>query len=275
MPTTITEKWDSRERTTLEDESAELRYIVRGTEDDSEVASLVQSTSPTTYAGLPRRSITFRTLETSTIWECTVSYAKKDPATENSQENPPETGDMAISFDTAGGMQHISQSLQTVQKKSFSEGQFTPPDFKGAIGVTKDSVEGVEIYVPSFQYQVTRYVAIEQVTQAYINNLFRLTGKTNRGNFHGFAAGQVLLAGVSGSQRGEADWELTYKFLCSENRSNLTIGEITGVNKKGWEYLWVIYEDSEDETAKWLVKKPVAAYVEKVYEDGDFGLLGL
>ena len=35
------------------------------------------------------------------------------------------------------------------------------------------------------------------------------------------------------------------------------------------------YQDAEDMAAKVLVKKPIAAYIEKVYEDGDFGLLGI
>lgn len=41
----------------------------------------------------------------------------------------------------------------------------------------------------------------------------------------------------------------------------------------GWEYMWVRYTDSED-AAKAIVKKPVAVYVEQVYEYGDSCLLG-
>ena len=46
-------------------------------------------------------------------------------------------------------------------------------------------------------------------------------------------------------------------------------------SKKGWEYLWVRYADEEDAAAKMLVKRPIAAYVEKVYEEGDFSQLGI
>ena len=48
---------------------------------------------------------------------------------------------------------------------------------------------------------------------------------------------------------------------------------IVGVDKKGWEYLWVRYADAEDQNV--LVKKPIAVYVERVYEEGDFSLLGI
>ena len=45
--------------------------------------------------------------------------------------------------------------------------------------------------------------------------------------------------------------------------------------KEGWHYLWVRYEDEKDEAAKVLTRRPVAAYVEQVYQYGDFGLLGI
>ena len=72
-----------------------------------------------------------------------------------------------------------------------------------------------------------------------------------------------------------ADWEISFRFAASPNVTGLTIGEMTGIDKKGWEYLWVRYADAEDATAKALVKLPIAAYVEKVYEEGDFSQLGI
>jgi len=68
-------------------------------------------------------------------------------------------------------------------------------------------------------------------------------------------------------------WEITHRFSASPNKTGLTIGDITGIEKKGWEYLWVRYADAEDTAAKTLVKKPAAVYVEKVYEEGDFSVL--
>lgn len=280
MTTSIAERWNSRDRTLLETESAELRYVVRGTEDDAEVADLVADTSPTTYGGLPRRSISIRPEGSSLIWDCTVTYGKKDPATTDRQTNPPQTGDIAISFDTSGGTLRMTQSLETVgSHASIVISGVTIPvpgvDFKQAINVTKDGVEGVDIYSPTFSFQITKYVARDEVTDAYIGNLFNLTARVNNGNFRGFDAGQVLFLGASGSARGEEDFEITYKFLCSENKTGLTVGDIEGIDKKGWEYLWVSYEEFEDEESFRLVKRPYNVNVEKVYEDGDFSLLGL
>ncbi len=87
--------------------------------------------------------------------------------------------------------------------------------------------------------------------------------------------GEVLFLGASGSKRGSDDWEITFRFAASPNKTGLTVGDIVNINKKGWEYMWVRYADAEDAVAKAIVKKPVAVYVEKVYEDGDFSGLGI
>jgi len=146
---------------------------------------------------------------------------------------------------------------------------------KGAIGVTHDNVEGVDIAIPVYNFSETHYIDDALVTPAYRGTLFSLTGKTNNAAFKGCAAGECLFLGASGSKRGEEDWEITFRFAASPNRTNITVGDITVASKKGWEYLWVRYADAEDATAKALVKLPVAAYVEKVYEEGDFSQLGI
>ncbi len=167
--------------------------------------------------------------------------------------------------------QHITQSLQTIVKKA-KPGE-TAPDFKQAIGVTTEEVEGVDITVPVYSFAETHYIANSLVTGAYKLTLFALTGKVNNATFKGFAAGEVLFLGASGSKRGDDEWEITFRFAASPNVTGMTVGDITGVDKKGWEYLWVRYTDAED--AKVLVKQPAAVYVEKVYESGDFSGLGI
>jgi hypothetical protein len=87
--------------------------------------------------------------------------------------------------------------------------------------------------------------------------------------------GEVLFLGASGSQRGQDDWEITFRFAASPHVTGLVIGSIGGINKRGWEYLWVRYADAEDMASGTLVKRPIAAYVEQVYPYGDFSGLGI
>jgi hypothetical protein len=152
---------------------------------------------------------------------------------------------------------------------------FSAPDFFGAIGVTDDRVEGTDITVPVFNFTETHYIEKALVTGAYKLALFNLTGKVNGSGFKGFAKGEVLFLGASGSKRGLDDWEITFRFAASPNVAGISLGDIAGVSKEGWQYLWVRFIDDEDATAKALIKRPVAAYVEQVYPYGDFSNLGI
>ena len=270
MAITLTELVDSRTRT---DDSAELHYMLAGTADDGDAHAAVQSGAPSTYDGLVRQSIQLEPQWVDTLadggsgdgrWSATVRYGVKAP---------PAVGDSQFSFDTGGGTQHVTQSRGAISKTA--PAGLVAPDFKGAIGVTHDNVEGVDIVVPVYHFAETHWKADAEVTGAYKAALFALTGKVNAGGFRGFAQGEVLFMGAGGSKRGVDDWEITFRFAASPNRTNIVVGDITVPEKKGWEYLWVRYEDTEDAAAKRIVKRPVAAYVEKLYDDGGFAGLGI
>ena len=238
--------------------SAELVYTASGSDDDVAIRAAVEATAPATYVGLPLANYHISPLGNG-LWDVRVRYDSREP------------DESSYTFDTGGGNQHITQSLQTISKKA-KAGE-TAPDFKQAIGVTTDSVEGVDITVPVFNFTETHYIDAALVTGAYKLTLFALTGKVNNATFKGFAAGEVLFLGASGSIRGDDKWEITFRFAGSPNVTNMTIGDITGIDKKGWEYIWVRYADAEDQ--KVLVKQPTAVYVEKVYASGNFSGLGI
>jgi hypothetical protein len=262
MTITIEEQFDSRETTqSVDNPSVDLHYQVKGTEDDGAVRTTVEATVPAYYLGLPFQSYTISP-KGGGVWDVGARYGKREPK---------ETGQSSFSFDTGGGTQHITQSLSTIAKYA-PPGQ-TAPDCKGAIGVSNDSVEGTDITVPVYSFTETHYIPIALVTDQYKATLFLLTGRTNDDTFRGFSAGEVLFLGASGSVRGYEDWEITFRFAASPNVTGLNIGDIVGISKPGWAYTWVSYSDQEDQNV--LVKQPVAVYVEKVYESGDFAGLGI
>ncbi|MBK9128174.1 MAG: hypothetical protein IPM13_10280 [Phycisphaerales bacterium] len=265
---TVSERFDSRQVTTGQNASVELRYTVRGTNDDVEARAAVADAAPTMYDPwgggtlfLPRESITVQPVG-DWLWEGIVRYG-----------GVPQTDQSVFAFDTGGGTQHITHSLATVAR--YAPSGMTAPDCKGAIGVTADSVEGVDIAVPVYQFSETHYRPDSVVTPAYKATIFSLTGKVNSVAFKGFAAGECLFLGASGSRRGYGDWEITYRFAASPNMTGLAVGDITGIAKKGWEYLWVRYADELDQAASRLIKRPIGAYVEQVYQYGDLNQLGI
>ncbi|QDU33056.1 hypothetical protein KS4_10970 [Poriferisphaera corsica] len=262
MPITIEEKMGR----TLSDRSAELTFILRGSSSDSEVRQALSNHASPFHNGIKRNNVEVEEL-TDNLWLGIVRYAKP-------QSSSLDEGQSSFNFDTGGGSQHITQSLQTVHRYGSSGN--TAPDFKGAIGVTEGRVEGVDITVPVYHFSETHHFSSSQVDNAYKGVLFHLTGKVNSNNFRGLNAGECLFLGASGSQRSDDDgWEITFRFAGSPNRSNLSIGYISGISKKGWEYLWVRYADAVDDSSNTLVKQPVAAYVEQVYEEASFSGLGI
>ena len=187
----IIERYDSRETTVgVENPSVDLLYMVAGTEDDAAVRATVEATIPAIYAGLVFQSYHIAH-QGGGVWEVSVRYGKREPK---------ETGQSSYSFDTGGGTTHITQSLETVG--SYAPPGEDPPDFKGAIGVSTESVDGTDITIPVFNFKETHYIPAALITPAYKVILFQLTGKVNAFPFKGFAPGEVLFLGASGSQRG-------------------------------------------------------------------------
>jgi hypothetical protein len=150
--------------------------------------------------------------------------------------------------------------------------------------VDSNGVNGVDIVSPQLQWQEQYDVPNAYVNATYVRGLAGITGTTNNAAFRGFAAGEVLFLGCSGSQewddqKGKGPWSLSYRFVASPNAGSgesapaITIGSISGITKKGHDYLWVRYEDAVDSNT--LIKKPKHVYVDRVYRESDFSLLGI
>jgi len=85
---------------------------------------------------------------------------------------------------------------------------------------------------------------------------------TDDGITFSFAAGENLYLGGSGGVV-DGEVEITHKFSASQNATGLSVGGISGIAKKGWEYLWILLEDSVSQNT--LVKVARGVYVEQVY----------
>ena len=208
-------------------------------------------------------------------WQLAVTYVK-DGADDDDKPDPLRR---TRAFDTSGGTAHKTQAEAETRFGT------NAPDMNKAIGVDGDSVAGVDVIVPAFQWTETYDVPSKYVTSGYIKSLATATGTVNNATFRTFAAGEVLLLGVSGAQewdseKGDGPWTLSFKFVQSPNAGAggaslpaITIGSITGIEKKGHEYLWIRYED--DVADNTLIKKPKHVYVNRVYRETNFASLGI
>jgi hypothetical protein len=245
--------------------SAEIAYVVSQAIDENDVKNAADASIPDTYAGLFRTTITIDERINEYTWKVIASFEAPDFGQGEDEEEP------VFSFDTGGGTQHISQSIQTVAKY----GPQASDLLGGAIGYDGENIAGVDITIPVFNFTETHFLPDSTVTPTYKWNLFKKTGNVNSATFRGLSQGEVLFLGAAGSKSGNGDWEITFRFAALPNKTNIQVGDITGISKKGWEYLWVQYADDVDTVKKQIIKKPVAVYVEKLYEETSFSGLGI
>jgi hypothetical protein len=148
----------------------------------------------------------------------------------------------------------------------------TGPNYKNAIGVTRDGVEGTDIFTPKFEFTWGQQVF--PVNLPYLRRLRSGVAKTNDRKWRGFATGEVLYLGATGSCGPGNVWTLAHKFAVGENLEAVQLSpNLVVPGKKAWEYLWAAYGYDADPNV--ISQTPVAAYVEKVYRSVNFSSLGL
>jgi hypothetical protein len=236
-----------------------LRYWVAGTADELEVQALVEATIPAFYVGLQFQNYSVEPVEDGYSWDVEVKYGtapRKEP------------GQWSVSFDISGATAHITYSKENVDNVA-PEG-VVAPDFKGAINVTDEEVEGCDIEVGAMSYQETHIVAASYITAAYTGIVMSMVGRTNNAIFRDFAVGVMKFKGLSGSKRSGDDWELTFKWDVGRDEIDLPIGNsgIIVPLKRAWEYVWCRFKKIKN--ANTLIKQPSSAHVERVYDSGDF-----
>ena len=250
----------------LSGNEAEITYTVFDALTDTEARAALLAEAPPNYNGLPRDEQAceveaIRGLDH--IWIGNARYAKK---TSNAGEGP------TFRFETRGGTQRVTQALGSTRYPN------NAPNSGGAINATATSVEGTDITVPIYTFSETHELDDGLVNNYYKGVLVTLTGRVNDAPFKGLAAGECLFLGAAGSLTdgpGSDTWSIDYAFAGSPNVTGLAVGDITGIAKKGWEYLWARYQTAEDTAAKLLVQKPIAVYVDQVYREGNFAALGI
>lgn len=263
MPPTISENFQSRSFTLGRQAVRELEWDIVGveTEDDEQtVAALLTATAPAAYLGLLLDSVNADP-QGGGVWKGYARYATIED-------------DNEYQFDTGGGSQRITQGVPVA---SYAPPGATAPDFQGAINVSEDRVEGVDIVVPAFEWTETVRMSFASTSEFedFQDVCYQLTGRTNDATFRRKAEGEVLLQQVTGGKRGDELASITFRFAASPNLTGLSLGDITGIDKGGWEYLWVHYAEFEDLAGLAIAKRPSSVHVVRVYESGDFSALGI
>jgi hypothetical protein len=235
--------------------SVTLEYVAAGTQDEEYVRQFAHGSMPFVYAhenGILYRQDFEVEPEGYDTWGITAKYGPRKR----------EVGSYSLSFDTTGGNIHIKTSKQTRAKYGVNV-----EDNDNLIGVNGEDVEGTDIVVPALKLQVNFRHPLGVISLARIKELAYNTAAINSTNFMTFAPGEVLFLGASGAEGTDTETEVTYQFACAQNQEGLAIGQIAGITKRGWDYIWITWEDNPKNGVP--VKSPKFVYVERVYEEVD------
>lgn len=166
----------------------------------------------------------------------------------------------------------ITHALETTP---YTHSSRTAPDFQKGVNISSDGkVQGISNGQPTFSFQLTKYWAIDAITPAYQLLVKSLAGKYNNAEFKGLPAGEVKFMGARGKPGGQK-WPITYRFEHSSNET-ISVGDITGIVRKGWQYLDIYRRIISDTASKKKIEVPHSVYVHTLPPgDGDFSILGL
>lgn len=171
----------------------------------------------------------------------------------------------AIAWDTTGHTEHITQAFE---QDGFPDGA---PDFHGAINVSGDSVNGLDVVRPCLRYSETWIVAASlAISPSFIGAIYSRTGTVNLSQFRAFQPGEALFMGARATWQGDLPYvAVTYDFEARPNGEWYTQGFGEVIQKEGWQYIWCLYGTAAD--AARLVQRPQFAYKATVYEKKDWG----
>lgn len=277
------EKPESRaaEKTATTEKFTRLWAVQDAGNDLTDVYESALYYNPATMYGLIRQRVS-PTPSGGGFWFVEVEYGLPNAANgagaaagEPSVTPPPEPSETeplgpGYSFDTTGQTAHITQSILTRSKTKRGGG--TARDFKQAIGVTRDKVEGVDVFAPKLEFTIS--MQVQTLSLADVKRFRSATGKVNSASWLGFNTEEVLYLGGSGSYAVGQKWQLSHKFAFAETQTDIAI--CTGLTiplKRGWDYIWFTY--AEEANAGGIVSLPLEGYVEQVYPTVNFDSLQL
>jgi len=241
------------------------QWCCEGEHDENIVAHLVRAGTPAVMThpdgAVLRQNIQLRE-EGHQLYTAVVTYGGMQMVGATGSAGP--LGTYSLSFDTTGGSVHVSHSKETIAKYPSA----TAPDHKQLIGVHGDQVDGADQVIPAMKLTVHFKHPAGIMTLPRIKYIGEITGMVSSVDFLTFAAGEVLFLGATGSEGNEIPAEVQYQFAMSVNAADLSIGAITGIAKKGWEYVWISYKNETSAVGGVTspVKQPQFAYVERLYE---------
>lgn len=264
---TITQRFIQEDGNSLPTGQSNLYFIAEGSDDYADVEAAFDQI-PSEYRGLPRRDV-LRDHAGANLWYLTAQYS----AVEQPQE-PLVLGDPPrIEFDTTGGQRTLITHAD-IRNGYPGPGLSTVPDYGGAINVVDGVPQGLEIETGGATMTISQVISAAQASNAYRRLLMiRARRVVNAAPFGPFNAYECRFMGARFSSRADGNVDLVRVFEGAENVVGGSYAGVTGVEKRGHEYVWAPVERQADTAAKVMVPRVLGVLVHEIYPAVDFAEL--
>lgn len=202
-------------------------------------------------------------------FDVTATYQTLQPKPKDEENNNGDFTPGSLAWDTTGHTEHITQGL--TDEVRIPEGA---ADFESAINVSGDSVQGLDVVRPNLRYSETWILpASVAIDCTFIGNVYRLTGTVNNSTFRCFDAGEALFMGARAQWTGDQPYvSVTFDWECRPN-TKFYVKALGEFDKEGWEHVWIQYQPESSNGS--LIRKPIAAYKNRVYKKESWAGLGV
>lgn len=271
------------------------RYLIGQTEGFTDTVAQIETYAPGYVDDGQGGYWVRRRLEVQGVgnryFDCSATYQtlqpKKKSENNNNDDDNPVPGNIA--WDTTGHTEHKTQARS---QQRFPD---SAPDFQGAINVSGNSVNGIDVVSPGMKYSETWVMPLQTAMSCgYISSVYTLTGTVNSVKFRCFDPGTCLFMGARGQWSSDHPYvTITFDFEARPNTNVTLPSSITGgyydgsgydgdgagpggaggqaITKEGWQHIWFLYKP--DANANTIVQKPVAVYRDTLYEKKDWAPL--
>lgn len=246
-----------------------------GPEDDTELAKYIYSTFPAfrTFPTSPSDTIALfissvnATNLGKNLWRISVTYSLPEG------NEAKDYGYIQYGFEAGGDTIHISQSISVRSSVARTGSGLTPPNWGGAIGVSKNGIEGADIPARGLRFNITGFFVPTDYATSLAKTWGDLAGCCNNATFLSFAAGEVMYLSCSGQGEQYKVIPIQFNFLYKPNLSAVADPGFPALTMYGHDILDYQYVEAAD--GDYRIQKPMFRYVHEVSKFVNFSIFGL
>lgn len=249
---------------------AELVGIVVGAADEAEASVAADFELPLVYNGFPRQPLRI-TEDEAGIFHVTAPYRLVAE-----QPYPPVTVEndyWLYSLDSGEATVHVNHAFDGDEGAYTAIGEATPAFLSGAINVTPDGIQGVDVQTSDPVLIRRKVVPTDQVSWAWRKFVSAAGFRLNNAPWLAWETREVLYRKSTIVDRNNGETEITQEFKVGEFANVAPGPTFNSILKAPHDYFWTEFVE-RTATVGGVKKKtwvPVAIRVNRLYPDMSFG----